>query len=184
MLGLLAQSGECSGYDLSRLAGRSVAYLWTPSQSQIYKVLPRLAAAGLASVSEIAQRRRPDKALYRITTTGHDALRAWLDEVEEEPASGRVVFALKLFFCEFASPETALAQLAAYRTFLTRRLDTYRQIEADSLDPPTSYRRHVLRHGLTRIGATLEWIDETVVAIQSRPRPAAVDEPGQGVARS
>lgn len=169
VLGLLAASGERSGYDLSKLAERSVAFLWTPSQSQIYKVLPRLAAAGLTSVREIEQRRRPDKALYRITTKGLDALRAWLDEVEAEPVSGRAVFALKLFLCEFASPETALAQLAAYRTFLTRRLDKYKQIEAHSQDPPTSYRMHVLRHGLTRIRTTLDWIDETAAALESHP---------------
>ena len=53
VLGLLATSGEHSGYDLSRLAEQSIAFLWTPSQSQIYKVLPRLAAAGLARVREI-----------------------------------------------------------------------------------------------------------------------------------
>ena len=171
VLGLLAASGEHSGYELSRLAERSVAFLWTPSQSQIYKVLPRLAAAGLARVREIEQRRRPDKALYRITPAGREALRVWLEEVEDEPASGRVVFALKIFFCEFASPGTALAQLAAYRTFLMRRLDKYEQIETQSQDSPTSYQTHVLRHGLTRVRATLEWIDATAAAIESGAAP-------------
>lgn len=170
MLGLLA-SGDLSGYDLSRLAERSVAFLWTPSQSQIYKVLPRLATAGLTTVREIEQHGRPDKALYRITPAGREALRAWLDEVEDEPASGRVVFALKIFLCEFASPETALAQLAAYRTFLMRRLDRYERIETQSQHSPTNYRTHVLRHGLIRVRATLEWIDETAAAIESHLAP-------------
>src|SRR5215468_4087520 len=45
VLGLVAlQPG--SGYDLARLADRSVGYLWTPSRSQIYKILPRLVSDG------------------------------------------------------------------------------------------------------------------------------------------
>jgi DNA-binding PadR family transcriptional regulator len=172
VLGLLAASGERSGYDLSRLAERSITFLWTPSQSQIYKVLPRLAAAGLASVREIEQRRRPDKALYRITSSGLDALRAWLETVDDEPAGGPVVFALKLFFCELASPGTALAQLAAYRAFLSQRLDAYMELEAQARESPTSYRKHVLNHGLTRVRATLDWIDTTAAAIQSQPTHA------------
>ena len=48
ILGLLAR-GESSGYDLARAADRSIAYMWAPSRSQIYKVLPRLVAWGLAT---------------------------------------------------------------------------------------------------------------------------------------
>jgi len=97
VLGLLAMAGERSGYELARLAEGGIAYLWTPSRSQIYKVLPRLVAAGFARMREVEQRGRPDKALYQLTPEGHAALRSWLEDVEEEPAGGRVVFAVKLF---------------------------------------------------------------------------------------
>ena len=89
VLGLVA-FGEASGYELARLAASSVAHIWTPSQSQIYKTLPRLAALGLTRVREIEQRGRPDKAVYRITRTGRGVLRRWLDDVEDEPAVGWV----------------------------------------------------------------------------------------------
>lgn len=165
VLGLLA-AGEGSGYELAKLAEGGIAYLWTPSRSQIYKVLPRLVAAGFARMREIEQRGRPDKTLYQITPQGLDALRTWLDDIEEEPPGGRVVFALKIFLCDFASPETALAHLAAYRSFLTRRLDAYEQIEAEVADTARGYPGHVLRHGLARARATLAWIDETTAAIE------------------
>src|SRR5258705_2386848 len=103
VLGLLAP-GERSGYELAKLAESSVAYLWTPSRSQIYKVLPRLESVGFARVREIEQHGRPDKALYKVTPNGLAALRGWLYAVEGEPGGGRVVFGLKLFFCNFASP--------------------------------------------------------------------------------
>jgi DNA-binding PadR family transcriptional regulator len=165
VLGLLA-FGERSGYDLARLAATSVAHLWTPSQSQIYKTLPRLLERGLARRREVVQRTRPDKSLYRITAPGGNALREWLDVVEEEPASGRVVFPLKLFFCEFASAGTAQAQLAGYRRFLERRLDSYEAIRESPPDLPSDYPRFVLEHGIARVGATLAWIDETTATLE------------------
>jgi PadR family transcriptional regulator AphA len=173
VLGLLAR-GERSGYELAKLAERSVAYLWTPSRSQIYKVLPRLEAFGFARVHEIEQHGRPDKALYTVTPKGLAALRRWLDAVEDEPAGGRVVFALKLFFCDFASQGTALAHLAAYRAYLIHRLDAYEQLEAQLGDRPRGYSEHVLEHGLVRVRATLDWIDDTTAAISASARTAQV----------
>ena len=72
------------GYELAKLAETGVAYLWTPSRSQIYKVLPRLVAAGFARMEEVAKG-RPDKALYEVTPEGLAALRSWLEDVEDEP---------------------------------------------------------------------------------------------------
>ena len=181
VLGLLG-GGERSGYELAKLAERSVAYLWTPSRSQIYKVLPRLVASGFARVREVEQRGRPDKALYEATPRGLEALREWLDDVEDEPVGGRVVFALKVFFCEHASPATALAQLAAYRRFLERRLEAYERLQPREHRPRRSYAEHVLGHGLTRVRATLAWIEETAAAIDAGQhgttrRPRAAVEP-------
>jgi DNA-binding PadR family transcriptional regulator len=164
VLGLVA-FGEASGYDLARLAASSVAHIWTPSQSQIYKTLPRLTARGLTRTREIEQRGRPDKAVYRITRKGRDVLRRWLDEVEGEPTSGRVVFPLKLFFCDFASPGTAQAQLAAYRRYLVRRLERYEELRAGGLIFESDLPGLVLQHGIARVNATLEWIDQTSAAL-------------------
>jgi len=173
VLGLLA-FGERSGYDLAREAETTVAYLWTPSRSQIYKVLPRLVAAGFARMREVEQRGRPDKALYEISPAGLAALRTWLEDVQDEPVGGRVVFALKLFFCEHGSPATALAQLAAYRRYLERRLEAFEALQARAADSPPGYPAHVLNHGLTRVRATLAWIEETSAAIEADAKSEAV----------
>ena len=94
VLGLLA-FGESSGYDLARYAERSIDYMWAPSRSQIYKVLPRLVDRGLAESREVAQRGRPDKALFRITPAGLSTLRSWVEDVEDDPPGGPAVFLLK-----------------------------------------------------------------------------------------
>jgi DNA-binding PadR family transcriptional regulator len=164
VLGLLA-FGERSGYDLAQLAENSVAYLWTPSRSQIYKVLPRLVAAGLADAREVPQSGRPDKTLYRQTEAGGEALRAWLGDVDPEPDQGGVVFALKLFFCDYAPGETARLQLEAYRVHLRRRLDRYEALIPGSEVSEHRYPHHVLGHGVARVRATLAWVEETLAAI-------------------
>jgi PadR family transcriptional regulator AphA len=165
VLGLVS-IGEASGYDLARLAASTVAHIWTPSQSQIYKTLPRLAERGLTRTREIEQRGRPDKAVYRITRKGREVLRRWLDEVEDEPTSGRVVFPLKLFFCEFASPATAQAQLAAYRRYLVRRLERYEALRRGDRPFESDLPGLVLQHGIVRVNATLAWIDQTTAALE------------------
>jgi PadR family transcriptional regulator AphA len=168
LLGMLAQD-EGSGYELSRRIEDSIGYIWSPSRSQIYRVLPRLVERGLARSREVEQHGRPDKALYALTPAGQAALRAWLEEVEDEPAD-RTVYPLKLFFCDFASPEAALAQLAAYRRFLEQLLARYRQIEARPADSRYTYPRLVLAHGIARVTSTLAWIDDTTTAIDQADR--------------
>ncbi|HSP71905.1 MAG TPA: PadR family transcriptional regulator [Gaiellaceae bacterium] len=166
VLGLLA-FGESSGYDLARAAARSIGYMWAPSRSQIYKVLPRLVALGLAVGRPVEQQARPDKELYRITDDGLAALRAWVEQVEEEPAGGTGVFLLKLFFGWAAAPAAALGQLDAYRRLIERRLAAFEEMErglpAD--EPPHS--RIALRHGIARARATLAWADETRATLEA-----------------
>ncbi len=180
VLGLVA-FGEASGYDLARLAASSVAHIWTPSQSQIYKTLPRLAARGLVRTREVEQRGRPDKAVYRITREGKVVLRRWLDEVEWEPPSGRVVFPLKLFFCDFASPGTARAQLAAYRSYLARRLERYEALHGGDRLFDSDLPGLILQHGIVRVSATLDWVDQAAAALEAttnrRRRSARAPQP-------
>ena len=159
ILGLLAE-GESSGYDLARAADRSIAYMWAPSRSQIYKVLPRLVAWGLATSREVEQRGRPDKAVYRITRAGQAMLRAWLEDDAEDPERGGDLFLLKLFLAGGAPPEAALRQLEAYRGRLERRLGVFEQLEGELPDDEPVYGRVALAHGLAQVRATLAWVDE------------------------
>jgi PadR family transcriptional regulator AphA len=175
LLGMLAQ-GERSGYELSRRVDDSIGYLWSPSRSQIYRVLPRLVDRGLARSREVEQRGRPDKAIYTLTPAGRRALRAWLEEIEDEPAD-RTVYPLKIFFCDFASPETALAQLAAYRRYLERLLARYDELESRPADRRFTYPRLVLAHGIARVTSTLAWIDEAAASITPAARRAATSPP-------
>jgi PadR family transcriptional regulator, regulatory protein AphA len=168
VLGLLA-FGESSGYDLSRAAGRSIGYMWAPSRSQIYKVLPRLVAAGYAESREVEQHGRPDKAIYRITPAGLEALRAWVETVEDESPG---VFVMKLFFAWTASPEAAREQLARYRSRVERHLAEFEEMERNlSNRGEPVHSRVALRHGILRARATLAWADEAAALLESEAEP-------------
>jgi DNA-binding PadR family transcriptional regulator len=163
VLGLVA-FGEASGYDLARASARSIGHMWAPSRSQIYKVLPRLVAAGYARSREVEQRGRPDKALYRIMPKGKAALVGWLDEIELDQG----VLLLKLFFGWIGSPAASLRQLAAYRSILEARLAEFEQTEAGLEEDEPPHSRIALRHGIVRVRATLAWADETERVLRRR----------------
>jgi DNA-binding PadR family transcriptional regulator len=162
VLGLLA-FGERSGYDLDRVAARSIEQMGAPSRSQIYKVLPRLERRGWAASREVEQQGRPDKALYRITSEGEEALRTWVETVDE----GANTFLLKFFFGWTAAPEAARAQLAAYRRAIESRLAAFEDTERDLAADEPIHSRFALRHGIARARATLAWVDETDRALPS-----------------
>jgi DNA-binding PadR family transcriptional regulator len=157
-----------SGYDLARLAERSVGYMWTPSRSQIYKVLPRLVAHRLATAKTVRQRDRPDKANYSITPTGRRVLRRWLAQVEIEPSDGDTIFALKLFFCDLVPPQTAQAQLDGYRRFLESRLKRFQAMLRAPAHGENIFPQLVLARAITRIEATLAWVDEASATVHAR----------------
>ena len=172
VLGLLA-FGEASGYELARGAERSIGYMWAPSRSHIYKVLPRLVEHGCATSREVAQQRRPDKAVYRITRHGRAVLRAWIDDLDPDPSGGAGVFLMKIFFGFVAKPESVLRQLDAYRALVERRLSEFEAIERALPPEEPVHSRVALLHGLARARATIEWTEAARLLLEQERAGAA-----------
>ena len=174
VLGLLTWRGESSGYDLHKVAGRSVGFIWAPARSQLYAVLKRLDAAGLVSRRHVVQADRPDKQLFAVTRAGTQALRAWLDRVDAIEPEDRDGVLLKLFFGAFGDPEAGRRQLLDYRERVAGRLGTYREIEATFDGETGAAARHRLqsvRLGIALMQASLAWADETLrelAAVEAR----------------
>jgi DNA-binding PadR family transcriptional regulator len=169
VLGLLAWSGESSGYELHKLAGRSVGFIWAPARSQLYAVLKRLDAAGLVSGRHVVQADRPDKRIFSLTDAGMATLRGWLDRVEPIEPEDRDGVLLKLFFGAFGDPDAGRRQLLDYRERVERRLATYREIERTfdgEPGTPALQRLQSLRLGIALMQASLAWADETLQALE------------------
>lgn len=167
-LGLLAWQGERSGYELHKLAGRTVGFFWAPARSQLYAVLKRLDAAGLVSGRHIEQADRPDKRLFRITEAGMVALRSWLAVVEPIEPEDNDPLLLKLFFGGFGDPESSRRQLLDYRGRVEERLAAYLEIERtfdDEPDVAALHRLLTVRMGIALMQANRAWVDDALTAL-------------------
>jgi PadR family transcriptional regulator AphA len=167
VLGLLAHvRAGASGYDLMKIATRSVGYIWSPSKTQLYAVLGRLVDQGLATRREVPQDDRPDKSLYRITPRGRQVVRQWVEDADLAEDVERQPFLLKLFFGGQGDRDAIVRQLEAYRARFAERLATYQAIERDILahdDVRGHFPYMTLRFGIARARATIRWAD-TILA--------------------
>src|SRR5256712_8387183 len=77
ILGVLSRR-PMSGYDVKKLIERSIAHFWSESYGQIYPILNRLAAEGLAERRRERQRGKPDRHVYSLTSKGRAELLRWL----------------------------------------------------------------------------------------------------------
>jgi PadR family transcriptional regulator AphA len=157
VLALLAIEGERSGYDLLKLVGKAIAYVWAPARSQLYTVLPRLARDGLAEVRHVPQQQRPDKQLYRISDAGRQALEAWHETVE--PGAPEQIL-LKLFVGGLTSRAVLVAQVEEFRREAEMRLAELRAIEPTNTRTGHDYYHFfLLRLGIERRELDLRWAD-------------------------
>ena len=167
VLGLLT-FGERSGYDLDALAKRTIGFFWRPAKSKIYRVLPRLVERGLAAGSAIAQEKRPDKTVYRITPAGRRALRAWLASPDVIVAASRHGLLLKLFFGAQGEPEALIALIEAHRARAQEQLAALEAIEAEIDRDEDFFPYLTLLHGLEDARSTLAWAEDVLRLLARR----------------
>jgi PadR family transcriptional regulator, regulatory protein AphA len=115
VLGLLAQAGEATPYELKQMVDSSVGHFWSLHRSQLHAEPARLARVGYLS-----EHREPDgrrRKRYALTEQGHDALARWVGTPTNEFTELRDLSLLKLFFGGDPSA-LANAQLAVLRPLL------------------------------------------------------------------
>lgn len=127
VLGMLAQFGPATSYDIKRWADGSVGFFWSFPRSQLYAEPQRLAASGLVVADQEDSGRR--RRTFAITDAGRAALRDWLHSPAGFPEL-RDAGLLRLFFAGQGGDGTASAiahdQLIEHRA----RLATYESLRA------------------------------------------------------
>jgi len=127
VLGLLAREGPSTPYDLERHVAATLGNFWSFPHTLLYSEPARLAALGLAGETREQDGRR--RRIFAITSAGHEALRAWLEQPAGAPTELRDLGLLQLFFSDLA-PASARQRLAEHQLAIhSAKLSTY---EADA----------------------------------------------------
>ena len=168
ILGVLSL-GPMSGYDVKKLIERSIAHFWNESYGQIYPILNRLAAEGLAERKRERQRGKPDRHVYSLTAKGRQELERWLAlPARHEPFRSELL--LKLFLGGAGPVAGSIAQIEHYQTRQRELLETYQGIEQHlrkemAGHPQLPFSLVTLHYGQRRCRAMLEWCAESLRAL-------------------
>ena len=169
VLGMLGW-GPASGYDLKKRFEGSVGHFWSESYGQIYPILARLAAEGLAERRLERQKGKPDRYVYSITAEGEQRLGAWLGEPAREQGF-RSELLLKIFFGRRRPVEESIRHVERFRerqqTLKRRYADRERELMREHrAHPDLPYWLMTLRFGATRANGLLRWSEETLKTLE------------------
>lgn len=163
VLTIETQGRALSGYDLLRIVEQSVGYLWKPTKSHLYAVLPRLVERGLATRRTAPGEKGPERQLYRVTKKGDRTARAWL----EEPVSGDPeLFRLKAFYGGLQSRE---ALVGHYRRYAEEQREYLAELESipDDSRGHNYFHRFLLSYGIERAQLEIRWAADAAKELES-----------------
>ncbi len=172
VLGLLAQNGPSTPYELKSAVGRSIGNFWSFPHTQLYAEPVRLAALGLAREKQETSGRR--RRTFTITAAGRRALAGWLGEADEFSRELRDLGLLKLFFSGLVDPADVVALAGAQEKAHRRKLEDFEALEREGRVGGDPHRRAVLRMGLAYERAAVRFWDE--IAGGGLPAPVEADE--------
>lgn len=165
VLGLLTTTCR-TGYDMKQMIDRSLNHFWKISFGQVYPMLRTLEVEGL-----IEQEPGDERKSYRLTSSGHDALRRWIAEEPDALPVQRNELLLKLFFARHDTLEQTLTKIRHHERLLRERLDTYEAIETtiqanDPDSPDAVYWLLTLDYGKRQTYALIDWCEAAVCTLK------------------
>jgi PadR family transcriptional regulator, regulatory protein AphA len=125
VMGLLDMFEPATPYQLKQIAQVSIFHFWSIPHTQLYTECGRLAEAGL--LEERREERGRRRRIYRLSSAGRKALKAWREDPETELYELRDPGLLKLF-CGADPAILADAQLEPHQ----RRLHAYEELLAQT----------------------------------------------------
>lgn len=173
ILGFLAIEPS-SGYTLKQRFAGSTGSFWTATQSQIYRELHAIEAAGLAEVSTVPTDGKPDRKIYALTAAGRRALADWL-KAPLDPLVLRHPLLLKFVFAADLPPPDLDRVLSAYAEGVAAtRAEYLSRAEAPEIFSLARSAREALLwrlaldHGLAWCDMEEQWIARARQALAAR----------------
>lgn len=158
-----------SGYDIKQAIEGSISNFWSESFGQIYPILKRLAADGLAVRKENRTAGGRIQNEYSITAKGRRELERWLIE-PAAPELPRNELLLKLFFGQHTAVAESINKITDRRAELVAQYEKYEGIASflrrerrEIADLP--YWLITLNYGFHSRKAEIAWCDETLAVL-------------------
>jgi PadR family transcriptional regulator AphA len=166
LLGFLREEPG-SGYDLNKRLEAQAKHFWITEQSQIYRALYRMQAAGWVDYETVVQDDSPNKKIYQLTKAGSAELDSWLREPTEEALPSHIWLA-KLYVgdnLEYADVVNIMRKrrtsLGEYRLWVQLRRRLIEQ-QSPQNAVETTLRLLTLDHSLRLLDAEIAWLDSTL----------------------
>lgn len=169
ILGLLTEQ-PLSGYDIKKIIDIRFKFFWNESYGQIYPELKQLIEKGyISTLSNEADR---GKQLYKITETGFEHLKKWL-EIKPDTESMRLEILLKRYFGGLIDPSIMINHIREFQLQHQQdlmMLNMFRH-ELENIDDP--YHNHsdvlsVIDLGIKTNNAYCEWASETITNLEAK----------------
>lgn len=162
-----------SGYDLTLWLANLGQHFWAAEHSSIYPALQQLETAGLVTHREQLGKRGQTRKIYRLTTSGREKLKKWIDEPSAD-AQVRDEQMVKVLCFDLLSKERITEHLLRIREHHAAKLFYYE----DSLQ-----RHRENGHKLERLGplltlhrgilaarAYVQWCEEALLLVAKAER--------------
>lgn len=162
------QFGDASGYEIKKMYEDGIlGHLHAASFGSIYPALTRLEAEGLATSVAMAQEKRPDKKVYRLTDSGRAALVAAL-QIPPGPDKMRSDFLFILVLGHLLPAELVQALIDQRITWYR---DCIKNMESCVNDERPASVRFVNDLGLAVYRAAAEFLEERRHDLLAEPSP-------------
>jgi PadR family transcriptional regulator, regulatory protein AphA len=173
-LGVLTER-PMTGYAIKKRFETGFRHFFVAGFGSIYPALAELARDGLVTVESVAQDKRPDKKVYRVTPAGRALLGRELAATEPRHKV-RSEFLTLVYFAHLLPPERVAAVLDVMTHEWQRILDEDLQAAERRGDGPelTPGRRFALEFGRTMLSTALDHVRRHAPELlRQLDRPAA-----------
>jgi PadR family transcriptional regulator AphA len=157
-----------SGYDLTLWLANLGQHFWAAEHSSIYPALQQLETAGLVTHREQPGKKGQTRKIYRLSTSGREKLRKWVDEPSAD-VQIRDEQMVKVLCFDLLSRERITAHLQRIREHHAAKLFYYE----DSLQRHRENRAKqgrlgpllTLHRGILAARAYVQWCDEALLLV-------------------
>jgi PadR family transcriptional regulator, regulatory protein AphA len=171
VLGLLAQAGQATPYELKQIVDASVGHFWSLPRSQLYAEPTRLTHAGYLTEDQEPNGRRRKR--YTLTKRGYEALQHWKATPTDHHTELRDLAFLKLLF---GADPSAMAD--AQLTTLRPLLEAYETTHATYTKADPSGPRHTVEAGIDHIKTSILIWER--IARETHPSTASTPDRSRG----